>query len=194
MSYDQDQRRKTYGLEMLPFPGLTIDMRKPGFLALEALTRAVLVLGGDFAGERLSPTERIDAWGDLFTAFADSLVAWDLTDRGRAVPPTRDGVLSQDPQFLLELARTWYAIVVLDPMDSRREEIGEPEPIHESDERFTNDPDALSSDDEAWLESFQTTTLTPDPDPELETGGLITEFEMPETEHDVAPVPDGPRT
>lgn len=158
MSYDQDQRRRTYGLAMLPFPGLTIDMRKPGFTALDALTRAVLVLGGDFDGRDVTPDVRMDAWRDLFTAFADSLVAWDLTDRGRAVPVTREGVLAQDPQFLLELVRTWYAVVVLAPPEHTAIE----QPADEELPPAQDDEDAEVLDD--YLANIPTTTL-PEPAP-----------------------------
>jgi hypothetical protein len=117
MSFDQDQRRKTYRLNLRPFRGLVVSVRKPGFDALEALTRAVLVLGDDFDGLDLSPTYRMSAWSELFSAFADSLLAWNLTDCGRAVPATRDGVRAQDLEFLLALCRTWHAAVVLAPMN-----------------------------------------------------------------------------
>lgn len=189
MSYDQDQRRKAYVLDFTPYPGLTVTTRKPPFLALEALTRAVLILGADFQGTNLPINERMAGWRDLFSAFAMSLVSWDLTDRGHSVPATEAGVLSQDLPFLLAVSRTWYTLVASAPEFDERETASEPEPIHESGERFTNGSDALSNDDEAWLESFQTTTLTP----ELTTDELNGAVELPEIEHDIAPVPDGPR-
>ena len=160
MGYDQGQRRKTYGLNMLPYPGLTIDVRKPGFSALQALTRAVLVLGSDFDGGHVTADVRMIAWDDLFAAFADSLVAWNLTDRGRAVPATRDGVLSQDPEFLLDLSRTWYTMVVLAPV---REQDPAPED-HPPAEVEIDDRTAPDDDDE-WLATIPTTTQPAPPEP-----------------------------
>lgn len=122
MSFDQDQRRKTYRLNFRPFRGLLVSVRKPGFAALAALTRAVLVLGDDFDGPDLSATDRMNAWSELFGAFADSLLIWNLTDRGRAVPATRDGVLAQDLEFLLAVARSWYAAVVIAAEDDEQAE------------------------------------------------------------------------
>jgi hypothetical protein len=112
MAFDQDSRRRTYELNFRPYPGLIVRCRKPSFGALDKLTNAVLVLGDDLSGEHLPGSARIKAWRKLFRAFADSLVSWGLSDNGYAVPATREGVLSQDHEFLLEVVRTWYAVVV----------------------------------------------------------------------------------
>lgn len=117
MGYDQNERRRTYELNIRPYPGLTVRVRKPGFAALERLTSAVLVLGDDLEGAGLPAPDRLKAWGQLYRAFAASLVGWTLFDGVRPVPATAAGVLAQDPGFLLELARTWYHAVVLRPAD-----------------------------------------------------------------------------
>ena len=111
MAFDQTSRRKTYALTFRPYPGLTVWCRKPGFAALEDLTAAVLALGDEFDGERMSGEERVRWWGVLFRALERSVSDWNLTDGGRTVPVA--GLLDQDHEFLLALARTWYAIVVL---------------------------------------------------------------------------------
>lgn len=112
MAFDQDSRRRVYELDFKPYPGLIVRCRKPSFDALAELTDAVLLLGDDLSGELLPGAERIAAWRGLFRAFADSLVGWTLFDRDHAVPATRKGVLSQDLEFLLDIARTWYLVVV----------------------------------------------------------------------------------
>lgn len=112
MAFDQGSRRRVYELDFRPYPGLIVRCRKPSFGALDKLTDAVLTLGDDLSGEHLPGSTRIRAWRKLFRAFADSLVSWGLSDQGYAVPATRKGVLSQDHEFLLEVVRTWYMVVV----------------------------------------------------------------------------------
>ncbi len=112
MGLDQDRRRRVYPLRFRTFGGLLVHMRKPGWVAFKRLTRAVLVLGDSLEGPGLSSAERIPAWDNLFSALADSVVSWDLTDRGRPVPATRAGILAQDFELLIALARTWYVVVV----------------------------------------------------------------------------------
>lgn len=132
MGYDQDARRQVYELKFRPYPGLVVRCRKPGFEALELLTDAVLTLGDDLAGDGLAAVERIGAWSKLYQAFAGSLVSWNLTDRGHPVPATEQGVFAQDQAFLLELARSWYVIVVL------RDETPAPRPASSDDEPTTS--------------------------------------------------------
>lgn len=115
MVFDQSTRRRVYELDFKPYPGLVVRCRKPSFRALERLTEVTLVLGDDLAGESLPGVTRMDAWGELFRAFAESLVGWSMSDQGLPVPATVDGVLSQDLDFLLDLARTWYTVVVAAP-------------------------------------------------------------------------------
>jgi hypothetical protein len=117
MTFDQSSRRRVYALDFKPYPGLVVRCRKPSFRALTDLAEVVLVLGDDLSGEDLSGDIRLSAWTRLFSAFADSLVSWTLIDDGRAVPATVDGVLAQDTMFLLDLARTWYTVVVPDQTD-----------------------------------------------------------------------------
>lgn len=133
MSFDQDRRRTVYPLRFREYGGLLVRLRKPGWSAMLKLTDAVLVLGDDLEGPGLPASGKVAAWTQLFEAFADSLIGWDLLDRGRAVPATVDGVLAQDFHFLLALARTWYIVVV-----QAEDRAVEPESIHESDDRFTN--------------------------------------------------------
>lgn len=111
VGFDQAGRRMTYALTFRPYPGLTVWCRKPGYAALEDLTDAVIHLGEDFAGDRIAGDDRVRWWGALFRALRRSVVDWNLTDHGRSVPVA--DLLDQDPDFLLALARTWYAVVVL---------------------------------------------------------------------------------
>lgn len=161
MSFDQDQRRKVYQLAFRPYRGLRISVRKPNFGALVALTRAVLVLGDDFDGDGLSGTDKLDAWEDLFGAFADSLVGWDLTDRGRAVPATREGVFAQDHAFLLALTRTWYTVVVL------AEELPDEDAAPEQREQAPDEPAEAELDEEYLAQLGAMAAVLPEPVPDL---------------------------
>lgn len=167
MSFDQDRRRKVYQLAFRPYRGLRISVRKPGFGALVALTRAVLVLGDDFDGDGLSGTDKLDAWEDLFGAFADSLISWDLTDRGRAVPATREGVFAQDHEFLLALARTWHAVVVLaEPTPDEPERPG-PESEFEDHADRGWEPLEPELDEEYLAQLGAKAAVLPEPVPDL---------------------------
>jgi hypothetical protein len=142
MSFDQDRRRTVYPLRFREYGGLLVRLRKPGWSAMLKLTEAVLVLGDDLEGPGLPASGKVAAWTQLFEAFADSLVGWDLLDRGRAVPATLDGVLGQDFHFLLALARTWYVVVVqaedrtVEP-EQEEEPVAPPEPAEpEFDEEY----------------------------------------------------------
>ena len=49
---------------------------------------------------------------DLLRAFGDVLVSWNLeSSPGEAVPATYDGLLTQDPQFVVEVVGAWLEAV-----------------------------------------------------------------------------------
>lgn len=110
---DQTTRRTVYKLRFEELDDLRVRARKPSLKGMALLSRAVRVLGDDLRGEHLAPQARLDAWIELSDAFADALVDWDLTDRGIAVPATREGVHEQDIEFLLRVASAWYYRVAL---------------------------------------------------------------------------------
>lgn len=158
MTFNQGRRRRVYELNMKPYPGLVVRVRKPSFAALDRLTSALPVLGDDLEGTSVPALARIKAWGQLYRAFAECLVDWTLTDGepARPVPATVAGVLAQDPEFLLELARTWYYVVVLADPDA-----GEPEA----------DDDGEPVVDEEWLAQLPMMPVPPaatsEPEPEV---------------------------
>lgn len=154
MGFDQNTRRKVFELPFrATYPGLLVRCRKPAFGALEQLYGTVLVLGEDLDGRGLSVPVRLAAWRDLFEAFADSMISWNLSDRGRDVPATKKGVLAQDQEFLLTVARTWYRLVVL-----HSEDVAAPEPAQVVD-RSTEDVDEPSIEDR--LVDIPVTVRTP---------------------------------
>lgn len=181
MAYDQDRRRRVYPLRFRDFGGLLVQTRKPGFVAFEKITAAVLVLGDDLEGPGLSVTARMPAWRSLFEAFADSLVSWDLTDRGHPVPATLAGVLSQDFKFLLALARTWYIVVVQhdENAETPAPTPSDPQPVDEPvDNPAPELPPTIGAPgvDEEWLAQM---AVQPMPD-----------HLPPEVERVVTPAPD----
>lgn len=119
---DQTTRRTVYTLRFEHHENLRVVTRKPSLRGMQLLARAVGVLGGDLSGRHVVPEDKLDAWGWLADAFADALVFWDLRDFGQPVPPTRAGVSSQDLEFVVELATTWYRRVA-----TARERTAEPE-------------------------------------------------------------------
>lgn len=159
MSFDQDRRRKVYPLRFREYGGLLVQLRKPGWSAMLKLTDAVLMLGDDLEGPGLPASGKVAAWTQLFEAFADSLVSWDLLDRGHAVPATQDGVLSQDFHFLLALARTWYMVVVqASEQDDTPEETGQQDAPEPAEPEF---------DEEYLAQLGAKATVLPEPVPDL---------------------------
>lgn len=124
---DQSTRRAAYKLRFEEFGDLRVRMRAPSFRGLKLLRRAVAVLGDDLGGEHLDGEARLDGWDLLFAAFTDALLDWDLTDRGRPVPATWEGVQGQDVDLLLPLVAAWYRRVVLRPQPAAVA-VGEPAP------------------------------------------------------------------
>lgn len=173
MSFDQDRRRTVYPLRFREYGGLLVRLRKPGWSAMLKLTDAVLVLGDDLEGPGLPASGKVAAWTQLFEAFADSLVGWDLLDRGRAVPATVDGVLGQDFHFLLALARTWYVVVV--QAEDRAAEPEHEEPDTQFEDHADRDWDLPESAepelDEEYLAQLGARAVTL-PAPELDLAGV----------------------
>lgn len=165
MSFDQDRRRTVYPLRFREYGGLLVRLRKPGWSAMMKLTDAVLVLGDDLEGPGLPASGKVTAWTQLFEAFADSLIGWDLLDRGRAVPATVDGVLAQDFHFLLALARTWYVVVV-----QAEDRAVEPERQDEIEDLDLPEP-AEPELDEEYLAQLGARAVTL-PAPELDLAGV----------------------
>lgn len=174
MSFDQDKRRDVYVLRFDDtYPGLQVQCRKPGHRQLRQLTRAVLVLGDDLSGRGLPGETVLEAWDALFKALQASIMQWNLTDRGRAVPVSR--LLDQDDEFLLDVARAWYARVVLHrpqpvdrPVDTQ--EPGTPESQETPAEGEPVSPWGGPGVDEEWLAQFPMHT---NPGPPAEPGEAV---------------------
>ena len=131
MSYDRAAALPVYALDFTArYPGLIVRARKPSWDATVRLARYVTALGSNPNGAIL-----VDALDELVVAFADSVVSWTLV----GVPVGRAGVLGLDPPFVLELARTWHAQVVMRPAV-------EPEPEVEPVEEGRSDVDDLLAD------------------------------------------------
>ena len=71
--------------------------------------------------EKLTP-EDLALIDDVFQTFADSLVSWNVEDDDdQPVPPTLDGVYSQDLDFIMEIVAAWVDGLtgVSDPLAGR---------------------------------------------------------------------------
>jgi hypothetical protein len=143
-AFDQSARRPVRVLRFVEYGGLLVSVRTPpSFRALELLQHATSVLGETLDGNRAPVGERIPALGSLYRAFADSLVRWDLRDDGGVVPPTEDGVLAQDHEFLFAVARAWYRRVVLAPPEQlakEQEAAPAPDPVSEAEDLLASVP------------------------------------------------------
>lgn len=83
--------------------GLEVKMRGGKLSALldpANATRAVFDL------ENPTP-EDVEAVRDRFKVIAAHLVSWNLTEKGRPVPPTLEGMLDQEPAFIGRIFDAW---------------------------------------------------------------------------------------
>jgi|SRR5712664_3947717 len=63
-------------------------------------------LGEQLSGDTNAAT-KVAAANELFAAFAERLVSWNLEDDGTPVPATLEGVTDQDMDFMIGLVMTW---------------------------------------------------------------------------------------
>lgn len=91
---------------------------------LEVITRRVTVDGlmefigltSGLDGAAQPAPEDLANVGELFGRFAGVLVSWNLEDEhGQPVPATREGVGSQDFQFMMEIITAWISEVSAAP-------------------------------------------------------------------------------
>lgn len=96
--------------------GLIIEV-KPSSVGVLLDTTDLASLGKSFRGMSLtsltdSDLEKIGKLRQLFDNFADSLVSWNLgSDPASPVPANRQGVYSQDIDFVLEIISAWAEAV-----------------------------------------------------------------------------------
>lgn len=64
--------------------------------------------------DELTPAD-VEKITGLFEAFAEVLVEWNVEDDGRPVPPTLDGVKTQDAPFVMAIMRVWFQAVTTAP-------------------------------------------------------------------------------
>jgi hypothetical protein len=61
----------------------------------------------------------------LFRKFADALVDWNLEDeKGKPVPATYAGLISQEPQFVGEIIQAWMRAIASVPKTSKNDSNG----------------------------------------------------------------------
>ena len=99
----------------VPQNTLRLKFTDPSYNGLEVVCRAVPLgeLRETAALANVDPkniTDEDQARVDrLIGSFADALVSWNLTRKGRKVPATRKGVDSLDLIFLMQLIGAWLA-------------------------------------------------------------------------------------
>jgi hypothetical protein len=72
------------------------------------LTEAATLAGIDPKAVRSEDAQKVQ---NLIGAFAQALVSWNLTRKGRKVPATRAGVDSLDLIFIMQLIEAWLSAV-----------------------------------------------------------------------------------
>jgi len=61
------------------------------------------------AGGRAITTADLAGVATLFDEFAEHLIEWNITQDGKPVPPTREGMGTQDTDFMLDVVMTWLS-------------------------------------------------------------------------------------
>ncbi len=167
MPYDRRAQLPTYRVRFEEHDGLTVVLRRPGLDGLLDLAKATKILRRSAReGWPELDVRNLRAWRLMCRAFAASLVAWDLRADGEPVPPTLDGVLSQDLTFVTDVVRGWQQALrgqSQAPIDAE-----EPDDDTADDEPPEWDPENPQLDEE-WLAQLPATpdTATADPAPEL---------------------------
>jgi hypothetical protein len=76
-----------------------------------------------------NPTrEDVEAVRDRFAVVAAHLVSWNLTENGRPVPPTFEGMLDQEPAFIGRIFDAWQRAQVDVPAPLSRSSSSSPPP------------------------------------------------------------------
>lgn len=104
------RKPKLYNLKFEDHPGFEIAMKGISIDGFMELARMAGKLSGtdlsQLSGEQLE--EALKAVDKLFTRFARALRSWNLDDEdGQPVEATREGVGSQDLDFILEITLGW---------------------------------------------------------------------------------------
>lgn len=94
-----------------PSVGLKLDFSDTPYAGLE-VTMGAVSLGQLLQIEELREE---DATRELITLFADVLESWNVTRKGEPVPADLDGVLSQDPEFILAIVMAWQRNITSAP-------------------------------------------------------------------------------
>lgn len=94
-----------------PSTGLKLDFSDTPYAGLE------VTMGAISLGQLLDIGDMAEAGGtrEMVTRFADVLESWNVTRKGEPVPADLDGVLSQDPDFVLAIVLAWQRNVTVAP-------------------------------------------------------------------------------
>lgn len=90
-----------------PSSGQKLDFSETAYAGLEVTMDAVSL------GDLLDITDLAEAVSagaaarELVARFAKCLESWNVTRKGRPVPATHEGVLSQDAAFVLAIVQAW---------------------------------------------------------------------------------------
>jgi hypothetical protein len=99
---------KTYVLKFEDdeYDGLVVKARSVklgGFLEVAGLVK--------LDPQNIQP-EDVDKFAKLFDAFGKALVEWNLDDDdGEPVPPTAEGLHSQDTDFVMPIIKAWFVAI-----------------------------------------------------------------------------------
>jgi hypothetical protein len=115
-----------YKLRFADHPGLEVVTKR---VTVDGLMEFIgLAEGLDKVNSEHASPEDLKRVGQLFSRFAGVLVSWNVEDEdGQPVPPTREGIGSQDFQFVMEIITSWITEISSAPPPLPGNSSGPPE-------------------------------------------------------------------
>jgi hypothetical protein len=92
--FDAGETETTFRLTFKEYPGLEVMIREPSVGQLMEISSVQAEDGKSVTAEQIQTTFRL---------FADLLVSWNLSRKGKRIPATYDGVLTLGSGFVMKL-------------------------------------------------------------------------------------------
>lgn len=110
MGYERKEKRKTFKLKFTDpeMDGLEV---RAGTTSMEGLLKIASLQDEFKPGQKQFSVDDLKKVMPVFEFFAGALIDWNLTEDGEPVPCTVEGLLSQDPEFIMQVVSAWAEAV-----------------------------------------------------------------------------------
>lgn len=123
MGYKREKKVYKLKFEDAQYDGLEVKVKSLTMGELVGFTKLL-----EIKNNKADSEESLDAFDQLLENFSKSLVSWNLEDEDDTpVPTTKEGLMSQDPEFIFYVIESWLEAVAGVPTPlSRPSENGKP--------------------------------------------------------------------